>query len=151
MIELQTEITPVMRAILIDWLIEVAEEYQLTQQTLFLAVSYVDRVLGRTPVPRHYLQLIGVCCLLIASYVFSHSFFNFSVIAISCGSVTALTHVLLFRRKYEEIFPPTVDDFVYIADFTYPRRQVRFVVVFLGAVNVTCKFLTTPSDADLGL
>jgi hypothetical protein len=70
MIEQQTEITPAMRAILVDWLVEVVEEYKLSQQTLFLAVSYVDRILAKMLVMRSQLQLVGVSCLILASYVF---------------------------------------------------------------------------------
>lgn len=69
MIEQQTEITPGMRAILVDWLVEVVEEYKLTQQTLFLAVSYVDRILAKMLVLKSQLQLVGVSCLILASYV----------------------------------------------------------------------------------
>jgi hypothetical protein len=31
---------------------------------------------------------------------------------------------MLIACKYEEMFPPTVDDFVYISDSTYPREEV---------------------------
>jgi hypothetical protein len=63
-----SEITPQMRTILVDWLIEVAEEYYLTPQTLFLTVSYIDRFLLKNKVARSSLQLLGVACMLIASY-----------------------------------------------------------------------------------
>jgi hypothetical protein len=39
----QTDITHTMRSILVDWLVEVGEEYKLQTETLFLAVSYIDR------------------------------------------------------------------------------------------------------------
>ena len=39
----QPDITHSMRAILVDWLVEVAEEYKLQTETLYLAVSYIDR------------------------------------------------------------------------------------------------------------
>ena len=39
----QPEINAKMRSILIDWLVEVTEEYKLLDQTLFLAVNYIDR------------------------------------------------------------------------------------------------------------
>ena len=39
----QPDITGSMRAILVDWLVEVGEEYKLQTETLFLAVSYIDR------------------------------------------------------------------------------------------------------------
>jgi hypothetical protein len=36
--QIQTDITGHMRAILIDWLVEVAEEYKLMQETLYTTV-----------------------------------------------------------------------------------------------------------------
>ena len=56
-----------MRGILIDWLVEVAEEYRLEAETLYLAVNYIDRFLSHVPVNRSKLQLVGVTCMLVAS------------------------------------------------------------------------------------
>lgn len=39
----QPDINMNMRAILVDWLVEVAEEYKLHDETLYLAVNYIDR------------------------------------------------------------------------------------------------------------
>ncbi len=39
----QGDITSHMRAILVDWLVEVSDEYKLSSETLYLAVSYIDR------------------------------------------------------------------------------------------------------------
>ncbi len=39
----QPEINAKMRSILIDWMVEVTEEYKLLDETLFLAVNYIDR------------------------------------------------------------------------------------------------------------
>ncbi|XP_037439608.1 cyclin-A3-2-like [Triticum dicoccoides] len=63
----QTDVTANMRAILIDWLVEVAEEYKLVADTLYLTVSYVDRFLSANPLGRNKLQLLGVAAMLIAS------------------------------------------------------------------------------------
>ncbi|KAH7954104.1 hypothetical protein HPB49_015569 [Dermacentor silvarum] len=63
----QPDITSSMRTILVDWLVEVAEEYQLHNETLFLAVSYVDRFLSSMSVQRTRLQLVGTASLLIAA------------------------------------------------------------------------------------
>uniref|UniRef100_A0A131Z080 Cyclin A n=1 Tax=Rhipicephalus appendiculatus TaxID=34631 RepID=A0A131Z080_RHIAP len=63
----QPDITATMRTILVDWLVEVAEEYQLHNETLFLAVSYVDRFLSSMSVQRTRLQLVGTASLLIAA------------------------------------------------------------------------------------
>ena len=34
---------------------------------------------------------------------------------------------IYFCRKYEEIYPPDVSEFVYITDDTYTKEQVRHV------------------------
>lgn len=63
----QTDINSNMRSILIDWLVEVAEEYKLMEQTLYLTVNYIDRFLSCMSVLRGKLQLVGTACMLIAS------------------------------------------------------------------------------------
>ncbi|XP_036913555.1 cyclin-A1 [Sturnira hondurensis] len=89
----QPDITDGMRRILVDWLVEVAEEYQLRAETLYLAVNFLDRFLSCMSVLRGKLQLVGTAAILLAS-------------------------------KYEEIYPPEVDEFVYITDDTYTKRQL---------------------------
>lgn len=39
----QRDISSTMRAVLVDWLVEVNEEYKMSDETLFLAVSLIDR------------------------------------------------------------------------------------------------------------
>ncbi len=63
----QADVNPAMRAILVDWLVEVGQEYRLTSDTLFLAVAYVDRFLSLRAVPRARLQLVGVAATLVAA------------------------------------------------------------------------------------
>lgn len=63
----QSEVSYGMRAMLIDWLIDVAMEYQLHSQTIFLTVNYIDRYLSKVNIKRDVLQLVGVACMFIAS------------------------------------------------------------------------------------
>lgn len=65
--KVQKGVTIHMRGILVDWLVEVAEEYKLLPETLFLSVSYIDRFLSVSPVSKSRLQLLGVSSMLIAS------------------------------------------------------------------------------------
>lgn len=87
-----------MRSILVDWLVEVAEEYKLTSDTLYLAINLLDRYLSEKFVTRGTLQLVGIVCLLIAS-------------------------------KFEEIYSPSVDEFVYISDNTYTKEEVIYIAL----------------------
>ncbi|KAM5193217.1 cyclin-A2 [Mantella aurantiaca] len=63
----QPDITNNMRAILVDWLVEVGEEYKLQNETLYLAVNYIDRFLSSMSVLRGKLQLVGTAAMLLAS------------------------------------------------------------------------------------
>ncbi|GER29543.1 cyclin [Striga asiatica] len=65
--KLQRDITEGMRAILIDWLVEVSEEYGLMPDTLYLTVNLIDRYLSENYMTKQKLQLLGVTCMLIAS------------------------------------------------------------------------------------
>ncbi|XP_049836724.1 cyclin-A2-like [Schistocerca gregaria] len=63
----QPDITYSMRCILVDWLVEVAEEYKLQTETLYLAVSFIDRFLSYMSVVRAKLQLVGTAAMFIAA------------------------------------------------------------------------------------
>ncbi|XP_055064067.1 cyclin-A1 [Misgurnus anguillicaudatus] len=89
----QPDITNSMRVILVDWLVEVGEEYKLCSETLYLAVNYMDRFLSCMSVLRGKLQLVGTAAILLAA-------------------------------KYEEVYPPELDEFVFITDDTYTKKQL---------------------------
>ncbi|XP_055683938.1 G1/S-specific cyclin-E isoform X1 [Lutzomyia longipalpis] len=77
---------PRMRAILLDWLIEVCDVHKLKRETYSLAMDYIDRYLSRnTAVSKTRLQLVGVTCLFVAA-------------------------------KVEEIYPPKIGEFAYVTD-----------------------------------
>nr|XP_002125998.2 cyclin-A2 [Ciona intestinalis] len=63
----QQDITVGMRAILVDWLVEVADEYKLHTETTHLAVNYIDRFLSHMAVLRGKLQLVGAAAMFIAA------------------------------------------------------------------------------------
>jgi cyclin B len=63
----QRDINEKMRAILIDWLIEVHYKFRLKEETLFITANIIDRYLSTANVKRQVLQLVGVTAMLIAS------------------------------------------------------------------------------------
>ncbi|XVF25044.1 hypothetical protein REPUB_Repub13aG0179800 [Reevesia pubescens] len=64
---IQRDITQSMRGILVDWLVEVSEEYKLVPDTLYLTVYLIDWFLSQNYIERQRLQLLGITCMLIAS------------------------------------------------------------------------------------
>ncbi|KAG2321319.1 hypothetical protein Bca4012_055648 [Brassica carinata] len=63
----QKDVTHSMRGILVDWLVEVSEEYTLVSDTLYLTVYLIDWFLHGNNIKRQNLQLLGITCMLIAS------------------------------------------------------------------------------------
>ncbi|KAJ1403868.1 Cyclin-like [Sesbania bispinosa] len=62
----QFDINERMRAILIDWLIEVHDKFDLMHETLFLTINLIDRFLAKQSVVRKKLQLVGLVAMLLA-------------------------------------------------------------------------------------
>ncbi|XP_061348710.1 putative cyclin-B3-1 [Gastrolobium bilobum] len=63
----QTDITPNMRGILINWLIEVHFKFDLMPETLYLTVTLLDQYLSLVTIKKTDMQLVGLTALLLAS------------------------------------------------------------------------------------
>lgn len=63
----QGKLTFKMHSILIDWLVDVAIEFRLSNSTLALTSSILDRFLALEDLEKKELQLLGVTCMWIAS------------------------------------------------------------------------------------
>lgn len=63
----QSSIKPRMRAIIVDWLVDVHKKFTLRQDTLFIAVDILDLFLTNVDYDKHNLQRLGCAALLIAS------------------------------------------------------------------------------------
>jgi len=64
---IQPDIQWSMRSILVDWIVQVHNRFQLLPETLFLTINYIDRFLSQKVVSINKLQLVGATALFIAS------------------------------------------------------------------------------------
>lgn len=88
-------ITLRMRAILVDWLVDVHSQFQLKEETLALTLRLFDDYLSLTEeITKKNLQLIGITCLWMAS-------------------------------KYEEIYPPKISMYSSVTDNTYTKNDIH--------------------------
>jgi hypothetical protein len=62
----QPEINEKMRAILIDWLIDVNNKFNFTEETLHITINIIDTYLSLKKIKRCNLQLLGVTALFIS-------------------------------------------------------------------------------------
>lgn len=89
------DLTHEMREILVEWMLEVVNEFKLSEKTLGLAVNYLDRLLSATrAIHRSNFQLVGVVCLFIAS-------------------------------KFEDVEPVTLEALIWISDNAYSSVKVK--------------------------
>ncbi|KAK5993250.1 G2/mitotic-specific cyclin-4 [Cladobotryum mycophilum] len=65
--DMQTEIQWSMRSVLMDWVVQVHNRFNLLPETLFLTVNYIDRFLSCKIVSIGKLQLVGATAILVAS------------------------------------------------------------------------------------
>ncbi|XP_058484578.1 G1/S-specific cyclin-E1 isoform X2 [Solea solea] len=92
---------PKMRAILLDWLMEVCEVYKLHRETYHLAQDYFDRFMAtQRNVFKSTLQLIGITCLFIAA-------------------------------KVEEMYPPKVHQFAYVTDEACTEDEILSMEIII--------------------
>lgn len=111
----QRDINSRMRAILVDWLVDVTLKFRMQSPTLFMTVALIDRYLSSHEVPRTRLQLVGVAALMIVG-------------------------------KYEEIYPPSVKDYVAVCDNAYNKQEIlamesEMLLAFNFDLNKTCSFV----------
>lgn len=64
--ERQIHLSKWMRSLLVDWMVEVQETFELNHETLYLAVKIVDQFLCKEVISKDKLQLLGAAALFIA-------------------------------------------------------------------------------------
>ena len=90
----QKEIKWSMRAILIDWMSEVAYDFDLGRDTFYYAVKYVDMCLARRQdMEKNKFQMFGLTCLFLAC-------------------------------KMEEILPPSIDHMVELGSGMFLKSEI---------------------------
>ena len=110
-----TQINVRMRSILVDWLWDVAARFKLLPETMGLTIQLIDR----------YLHVRGA----------SVPRAKLQLLGVVC---------MLIASKYEEIYFPELNDFVYITDKAYSKRQILSMeTVVLNGLNFEFSLPTT--------
>jgi len=63
----QKEIKPFMRRTVATWMFEVCEEQRCEEDVFPLSINFLDRFLSTMSIRKNHLQLLGTCCMFVAS------------------------------------------------------------------------------------
>ncbi|KAF5299440.1 hypothetical protein FQA39_LY11586 [Lamprigera yunnana] len=113
----QQQLTLAMRSTLIDWLVAVAHEYEMQEQTLYLCVNYIDRFLCTMSVTRDKFQLLGAAAMMLAIKVEevtaldAEEWAHLTGQAYSSRQINRMEQLILNVLEFN-LNPPTVIDFV---------------------------------------
>ena len=121
----QKDINHRMRAILIDWLVDVHLKYKMVPQTLYIAVNLIDRYLSMNEASRINLQLVGVASMFIASkyeeiyppelkdfvYITDNAYVKSEVLDMESKMLSSLSFDITFPTQWSflEIFRKKLD------------------------------------------
>ncbi|CAI8611868.1 unnamed protein product [Vicia faba] len=143
----QQDITPSMRGILVDWLVEVSEGYKLQANTLYLTVYLIDWFLSKNFIERQKLQLLGITCMLIAS---KYEEINAPHVEDFCfitdntytkGQVLQMESVVLKSSGYQ-LFAPTTKTFLRRflraaqASYKRPSIELEYLANYLAEITL---------------
>lgn len=119
----QSDINFDMRAILIDWIIDVHKNYRLFPETLFMCISIIDRFLTKKQILRTRLQLLGTTALFISS--------KYEEIIYPC--IDEFTKITDNAYKKEEVLQMENEIFKELEfDLTYPSSFRFFEIISLN-------------------
>ncbi|XP_076380621.1 cyclin A isoform X2 [Megalopta genalis] len=138
----QPDITYSMRSILVDWLVDVAEEYQLQTETLYLAVSYIDRFLSYMSVVRAKLQLVGTTAMFIAAKyeeVYAPDVGEFVYITnetYTKKQVLRMEHLILRVLSFDLSVPTTLTFLIDYCMCNNLPEKIKFLAMYLCELSM---------------
>ncbi|RHY30617.1 hypothetical protein DYB32_004184, partial [Aphanomyces invadans] len=143
-----------MRGILVDWLVEVGEEYKLVPHTLHLAIHLVDRCLSTMRLARGKLQLLGCACMMLACkyqevvapsiedfiYISDHTYTNEEMLAMEATVLEALEYKISGTNVYHFL-----ERFILAGCTSDVQRHFAHYLMELAAVDYSITITYPPS------
>ena len=145
---MQNEINEQMRAILIDWIIEVHFQFNLRQETLYMTIWIIDTYLSFNFISRKKLQLLGITCLLIScksqEIYFPHQnkFIEITDGAYNKEEMLKMENEILKKLNFKIVFP-TSNDFYNILSklYNFEKKQYFLGKYFIESVLIDYKMI----------
>ena len=149
----QPEINEIMRAILIDWIIDVHLRFNLRQETLFLTIWLIDTYLSFAFVPRDKLQLLGITCLLISCksheiyYPQNDKLIEMTDNAYSKEEMLTMENEILKKLNFFIVCPNPIDFYNILSKmFNFEKKQYYLGNYFIESALVNYQILKYSSS-----
>ena len=149
----QPEINEIMRAILIDWIIDVDLRFNLRQETLFLTIWLIDTYLSFAFVPRDKLQLLGITCLLISCksheiyYPQNNKLIEMTDNAYSKEEMLTMENEILKKLNFFIVCPNPIDFYNILSKmFNFEKKQYYLGNYFIESALVNYQILKYSSS-----
>ena len=124
------EITPEMRTVIVDWIIEVHQIFNFKEKSLYISVQLLDQYLSKNKVTTEDLQLLAITCINIAT---KHEEVEFPIldnyITISYEKYTKQDVIQMETKVLSciefEIFKPNILEFFEIFSYLCSMSQIE--------------------------
>ena len=144
----QNEINAQMRAILVDWIIEVHDIFRFKRKTLFQTIFIIDLFLSKKIIQKYRFQLLGVASLLIACkenevfYPQVQEYVNITNNAYTKRELLNMEFYIIQTLNFE-VFKSTAEEFYDILSkaFNFQRKQHFLGEYFLVSSLIDYKIL----------
>jgi cyclin B len=149
----QPEINEIMRAILIDWIIDVHLRFNLRQETLFMTIWLIDTYLSFAFVHRDKLQLLGITCLLISCksheiyYPQNNKLIEMTDNAYSKEEMLTMENEILKKLNFFIVCPNPIDFYNILSKmFNFEKKQYYLGNYFIESALVNYQILKYSSS-----
>jgi serine/threonine protein kinase len=134
------------RAMLVDWLVELVDVFDMYLRSAFLAVAYTDAFLSRTTVSRDQLQLVAATCLHVASKCEDTAYISVNDLVMCADNLYTSAEVLQMEEKLLNVLDfrlgvPNVYDFLKLLMeklpvLLAPDSDVRWLSEYLAELSM---------------
>ena len=147
-IEKQEDINPIMRGILINWIMEVLFQLNFKEETLFQTIWIIDTYLTLTQINRMKLQLVGIAALLISCKEYeiyypkiSH-FLQITNNAYTKEELTKMENDILLKLKFNIICPTPLDFYNIVSKaFNFDEKKYFLGKYFMESCLIDYNFI----------
>lgn len=96
----QKEIQPKMRETVASWMLEVCLDFGMQHSVFCLAITYLDKFLSKTCIPKGSLQLAGSACLFLSSKVLTVTHIPSKEIILYTASSITMSDLMVITTSF---------------------------------------------------